>query len=214
LLTVAIRKNLPEYILDIEFAVTNKVLVLFGPSGCGKTTILRSIAGLTRPDSGKIALGQRVLYDSNAAVFMPPKSREIGYVFQEYALFPHMNIAKNILYSVNNQSEPQQQNYSKLLQLLKIEKLTERLPGELSGGERQRVALARALMAEPQILLLDEPLSALDIQTRSELQDELLKLQQAWEIPFILVTHDPEEAHKLGDEIIHMDKGRICAAGN
>jgi ABC-type spermidine/putrescine transport systems, ATPase components len=208
LLTVSIQKQLPEFDLQVQFEVSDNISVLFGPSGCGKTTILRCIAGLAKPDSGTIALDQEMLYDSKAEVFMPPRNREIGYVFQEYALFPHMDVAGNILYSVKNIDEQIQAKYTKLLRLLKIEKLVKRLPAELSGGEQQRIALARALMAQPKVLLLDEPLSALDNNIRSELQDELLKMQQIWRIPFILVTHDRKEADKLGDQIIFMDKGR------
>jgi molybdate transport system ATP-binding protein len=208
LLTVAIGKQLPEFELQIEFTVSNNITVLFGHSGCGKTTILRCIAGLTKPDNGKIAMDQRMLYDSSVGVFMPPKDREIGYVFQEYALFPHMDIAKNILYSVKDMDEKKQQHFGRLLHLLRIEQLVKRFPAELSGGEQQRVALARALMANPKILLLDEPLSALDNDIRTELQDELLNMQQVWRIPFILVTHDQQEAEKLGEQIILMDRGR------
>jgi molybdate transport system ATP-binding protein len=207
-LTVAVQKKLPEFVLDMEFTVSNKILVLSGPSGCGKTTILRCIAGLTRPDKGRICLDQQALYDSAADIFMPPREREIGFVFQDYALFPHMEVAKNILYAVKTRDDQSNRHFGQLLQLLKIEKLIRRFPAELSGGEKQRVALARALMAGPKILLLDEPLSALDNHIRGELQDELLKMQQFWQIPFILVTHDPEEAQKLGDQIIYMEKGR------
>lgn len=206
-LKVNINKKLPEFELKMEFTVDNDILVLFGPSGCGKTTILRCIAGLTKPDSGRICLEDEVLYNSEDKVFMPPKNRGIGYVFQEYALFPHLNVAKNILYSVKNFDEQTRQTFNELLQLLKIESLVHRFPAELSGGEKQRIALARAVMAKPKILLLDEPLSALDNKTRLELQDELLKMQQIWEIPFIVVTHDPKEAHKLGDQVILMDRG-------
>jgi molybdate transport system ATP-binding protein len=206
-LKVAVKKKLPEFELDMEFTVANDVLILFGPSGCGKTTTLRCIAGLTKPDAGRICLEDEVLFDSAAQVFMPPQNRGIGYVFQEYALFPHMNVAKNILYGVRTSTEHTNDKFQQLLQLLKIEYLIKRFPGELSGGEKQRVALARAILAEPKILLLDEPLSALDNGTRLELQEELLKMQRIWEIPFIMVTHDSEEARKLGRQIVFMDRG-------
>jgi molybdate transport system ATP-binding protein len=208
LLTVTLRKTLPEFVLETEFTAANDILVLFGPSGCGKTTILRCIAGLTMPDGGRITLDKSVLYDSSANVSMPPRDRDVGYVFQEYALFPHMNVTKNITYSVENFDEQARRDFAGLLHLLKIESLVKRFPSELSGGEQQRVALARALMAKPKILLLDEPLSALDYNIRTELQDELLKLHQIWRIPFILVTHDLQEAEKLGERIIFMDKGQ------
>jgi molybdate transport system ATP-binding protein len=205
---VAVKKQLPEFELDMEFTVANNILVLFGPSGCGKTTTLRCIAGLTKPDAGRICLEDEVLYDSAANVFMPPRNRGIGYVFQEYALFPHMNVTKNIMYGVKTLHDQTRQTFIELLQLLKITQLGNRFPAELSGGEKQRVALARALMAEPEILLLDEPLSALDNNTRYELQAELRKMQQIWRIPFILVTHDPEEARALGNQVVFMDRGR------
>lgn len=208
MLTVTLRKTLPEFVLETEFTAANDILVLFGPSGCGKTTILRCIAGLTMPDGGRITLDKSVLYDSDAHVCMPPKDRDVGYVFQEYALFPHMNVTKNIIYSVENFDEQARRDFAGLLHLLKIEPLVKRFPSELSGGEQQRVALARALMAKPKILLLDEPLSALDYNIRTELQDELLKLHQIWRIPFILVTHDLQEAEKLGERIVFMDKGQ------
>lgn len=208
MLSVAIQKKLPEFELAIAFQVAAHVMVLFGPSGCGKTTILRCIAGLATPDAGRICLAERVLFDAAAQISMPPCQRGIGYVFQEYALFPHMNVAKNILYGVKSAYEAVAEKYAELLRLLKIEALVQRFPAELSGGEKQRVALARALMAEPRILLLDEPLAALDNKTRQELQDELLKMQQIWKIPFVLVTHDPQEAQKLGHQIVYMDRGQ------
>jgi molybdate transport system ATP-binding protein len=211
LLAIEIHKQLPEFNLQIEFTVSNNITVLFGPSGCGKTTILRCIAGLTKPDKGRMTLGQNVLYDSNSNVFMAPRNREVGYVFQEYALFPHMDVTKNILYSIKNINEQEKQDFQRLVQLLKISSLVHRLPTKLSGGEQQRVALGRALMAKPKILLLDEPFSALDNNIRIELQDELLSMQQIWQIPFILVTHDKLEAEKLGQQIIYMDQGHQIA---
>ena len=207
LLSIEIRKQLPEFELQIEFTVSNHITVLFGPSGCGKTTILRCIAGLAKPDQGRMILGQNILYDSNTKVFMPPRLRDVGYVFQEYALFPHMDVAKNILYSIKNVDQQMQQEFERLVDLLKISTMLHRLPAELSGGEQQRVALGRALMAKPKILLLDEPFAALDNHIRSQLQDELLNMQQIWQIPFVLVTHDRPEADKLGQQIIFMEKG-------
>ncbi len=207
MLQVSLQKKLPEFHLEIEFKAVNNILVLFGPSGCGKTTILRCVSGLLKPDAGKITLGEETIYDSQDKIFIPPKSRGIGYVFQDYALFPHLNIERNIKYGIKNHHSSVEKLYSELLGLLKITSLTKRYPVELSGGEKQRVALARALMAEPRVLLLDEPLSALDYEIRFELQAELLRIQKLWKIPFILVTHSPEEAEKLGDEIIFIEKG-------
>lgn len=208
MLKVSIQKQLPEYNLKIEFSVHNHILVLFGPSGCGKTTILRCIAGLVRPDSGTISLCDQALYDSEAKVCLRPQDRRVGFMFQDYALFPHMNVEKNILYGVNKLTAVSHVSYQKILDLFKLSRLAGRYPTELSGGEKQRVALARALMTAPQVLLLDEPLSALDHLTRIHLQDELLEIQSLWQIPFILVTHDPNEAQKMGTEIIFMNQGR------
>ncbi len=208
MLHVAVRKELSEFVLNIEFTVADSILVLFGPSGCGKTTTLRCIAGLTVPDAGRITLNDRPLYAADSKVFLPPRDRGVGYMFQNYALFPHLTVRKNILYGVKKSRESTGRLFDELLSLLKIDRLIERFPGGLSGGEQQRVALARALMAEPEVLLLDEPLSALDQDIRIELQDELLRIQRLWKIPFVLVTHDREEAEKLGSQIIFLEKGR------
>lgn len=208
MLQVDITKILPDFTLKMKFSIEKDVLVLFGPSGCGKTTTLRSIAGLLRPEAGKIISDGRVLFDSECNAFLPPRDRHVGYMFQDFALFPHMNVRKNIWYGVSQRNQEALDMYERLLQLLKIEHIAERSIPRLSGGEKQRVALARALMAKPKILLLDEPLSSLDMNTRLELQSELKELQKLWEIPFILVTHDPEEARSMGTKVLYMEKGR------
>lgn len=208
MLEVAIKRKLPDFQLDIEFTVDNDILVLFGASGCGKTTTLRCIAGLDKPHSGYIRLNGQTFFSSEPKVFVPPRDRGIGYMFQDYALFPHMNVQKNILYGVKRHVKKTQEIFDELIVLLKIRSLLSRSIPQLSGGEKQRVALARALMAEPKLLLLDEPLSALDSETRLELQDELIAMQKLWKIPFILVTHDKEEAKKMANQIIFLDKGR------
>ncbi len=211
MLAVDIRKELPDFTLEVKFTVERNVLVLFGPSGSGKTTVLRSIAGLVRPDGGRIVHDGRVLYAADSGVFVPPRERNVGYMFQEFALFPHMNVKRNIWYGVKRHNQTAHEMYERLLELLKIGHLADRFVGQLSGGEKQRVALARALMAEPKILLLDEPLSALDSATRLELQAELKKMQELWDIPFVLVTHDPDEAKALGHKILFLDRGRQAA---
>jgi molybdate transport system ATP-binding protein len=208
MLSVDIAKHLPDFTLNIRFSIESDILVLFGPSGCGKTTTLRSIAGLLRPDSGRIVCDDQVFFDSTAKVFIPPRERQIGYMFQDFALFPHMNVQKNIRYGVKYDQQEAAQLYERLMNLLKIEHLAERDITQLSGGEKQRVALARALMAKPRILLLDEPLSALDQDTRLELQAELRSMQALWKIPFILVTHDPEEAQTMGTQVLFLEKGK------
>lgn len=208
MLTVEIDKQLPDFRLEMKFTVADNMTVLFGPSGCGKTTVLRCITGLTQPERGYIGLDKTVLYDSSRKICLPSRCRSAGYVFQEYALFPHMTVEKNIIYGVKNKNEKTTHSFQGLIKLFKIGNLINRYPAELSGGEKQRVALARALMAEPKVLLLDEPLSALDNEIRSELQDELFRIKSDWKIPLILVTHDLEEARKLGDQIIYMRNGR------
>ena len=208
MLSVDITKNLPDFSLSIRFSIERDILVLFGPSGCGKTTTLRSIAGLLQPDGGRIVSDGEVFFDAAGKIFVPPRQRRIGYMFQDFALFPHMSVYRNIWYGVRNHDQEARQMYEKLTSLLKIGHLAERSPGQLSGGEKQRVALARALMAQPKILLLDEPLSSLDTETRLEVRNELREMQRIWNIPFILVTHDPDEARFLGDQVLYMQKGR------
>lgn len=212
MLDVSIKKNLPDFTLDVSFTVNDNTLVLFGPSGCGKTTTLRCIAGLTRPDAGYIALDGQIFFAAETRTFVRPQARRVGYMFQDYALFPHLDVTGNILYGVKHRTQETDRMFYELLDLLRISHLARRDVKHLSGGEKQRVALARALMTRPRLLLLDEPLSALDITTRREIQEELKKLRARWRIPFILVTHDAEEAAALGDEIIYMDKGKKLPA--
>ncbi len=208
MLSVDITKNLPDFSLSLRFSIERDILVLFGPSGCGKTTTLRSIAGLLQPDGGRIVNDGEVFFDSADRIFIPPRQRRIGYMFQDFALFPHMTVYRNIWYGVRDHDQEAREMYEKLTSLLKIGHLAKRSPGQLSGGEKQRVALARALMAQPKILLLDEPLSSLDTETRLEVRNELREMQRIWNIPFILVTHDPDEARFLGDQVLFMQKGR------
>ncbi len=208
MLNVDIKKHLADFSLEIKFSIGNGTLVLLGHSGCGKTTTLRCIAGLTIPDEGSIVHNEQVLFSSSDGIAVAPCKRGVGYMFQDYALFPHMTVKKNIWYGVKKKDAKAQEMYERLLELLKIKPLVQRGIAGLSGGEKQRVALARALMAEPSILLLDEPLSALDRQSRLEMQQELKDLQRHWRIPFIMVTHDEEEAKFLGDELIFLEKGK------
>lgn len=208
MLTVAVEKHLPDFTLAIDFTVDKNILVLFGPSGAGKTTILRTIAGLVRPDGGRITCNGQTFYSAADRICLPPQNRHVGYMFQDYALFPHMSVRRNIWYGVRRRDNSAAGLYARLINLLKIDHLAERSITALSGGERQRVALARALMTEPGVLLLDEPLSALDSATRLDLQAELKRIQRLWRIPFILVTHDLAEAKALGDNILFLNKGR------
>lgn len=206
---VHLRKKLPSYDLEVNFSIENNILVLVGPSGAGKTTILQCIAGLQTPSWGEIVINDKPVFSSQGKIDVPVKNRRIGYVFQDYALFPHMTIEKNVLYGKPKKecASHKALGVSEILEILKIGHLRQRYPSQISGGEKQRVALARALMTEPELMLLDEPLSALDHDTRTLLQQELLKVQSQWQIPFILVTHDALEAEILGNQIIKIDKG-------
>ncbi|RAT94829.1 ABC transporter ATP-binding protein [Brevibacillus sp. Leaf182] len=205
MLFVNIQKRLPDFILDVSFSVQKEIVVLFGPSGSGKTTILNSIAGLVHPETGVIQLNENVFYREGQKP-LPVQKRNIGYLFQDYALFPHMTVEQNVRYGLKKGHEL---NLAPLLSTVGIDHLLQKYPHQLSGGQKQRVALVRALATEPDILLLDEPLSALDADTRKQCQDELLRLHAMWNIPFLLVTHDREEAEKLADVILLIDNGTI-----
>ena len=204
------RKKLPTFELAVDISLSHGILALVGPSGAGKTTILQCVAGLQTPTWGEININDKTVFSSESGEDVPIRSRRIGYVFQDYALFPHMTVENNVMYGKPNKGSTPNKvlSVSNVLEMLKIEHLRNRYPKQISGGEKQRVALARALMTEPELLLLDEPLSALDHDTRSILQQELLRLQALWQIPFILVTHDLQEAEILGNQIIKLDQGK------
>ena len=190
------------------------VTVLFGPSGSGKTTTLRCIAGLERPDVGWIRWGERTWFDAAHRVFLPPQQRGVGYLFQDYALFPHLNVAGNVRYGITQLSRGEQRRrVAELLDLLRLTGLERRYPKHLSGGQQQRVALARALARRPQVLLLDEPLSALDAPTRDQLRRELRQWLVDLKTPTIMVTHDRVEALALGDQVVVLDQGTVLQSG-
>jgi molybdate transport system ATP-binding protein len=195
-------------------ASPSSLTVLFGPSGSGKTTILRCLAGLERPQHGHIRLGDEMWFDSDRRIFLPPQQRRIGYLFQEHALFPHLNVTHNIGYGLGALGRAErQQRVTEIKELLGLSGLGHRYPGQISGGERQRVALARALVCRPRLLLLDEPLSALDVPLREQLRRELRRSLTQLGIPAILVTHDRVEALSLADFVVVLDEGRIRQSG-
>jgi molybdate transport system ATP-binding protein len=192
----------------------SSITVLFGPSGCGKSTTLRCLAGLERPQSGLIRCGPAVWFDADQALCFSPQRRDIGFLFQDYALFPHLTVAQNIAYGLGGQPHGQKQRrLAEMLELFQLAGLEQRYPRQISGGQQQRVALARVLARRPRLLLLDEPLSALDAPTREELRPELRRLLRGGNIPVVLVTHDRIEAMALADQLIVMDQGRIQQQG-
>ena len=183
------------------------VTVLFGPSGAGKTTLLRMLAGLERPDSGKILFRGQTWFDSDRSILLPPQQRHAGFLFQEYALFPHLSVLENVAYAASRARA------GELLERFGLAELADRKPRDISGGQQQRVALARALAAEPALLLLDEPLSALDAATRLRTRHELRRLLLGSGIPSVVVTHDRAEAIALGDWLAVMVDGQVRQTG-
>lgn len=201
-------------ILDLRVALSldkGTFLTLYGPSGAGKTSTLRMLAGLMQPDQGHIAAGDSLWYDSGQKVSIAPQKRNIGFVFQDYALFPNMTVLQNLHFAVSKKRG--KAGVDALLQILALEGLANRKPAALSGGQQQRVALARALVQEPELLLLDEPLAALDLEMRLNLQDYLLELHRERGLTTIMVSHDIGEIVKLSNRVLELDRGRISKDG-
>lgn len=207
-LEVSLEKKIAQFTICEEFVIDDGILILFGPSGVGKTTILDCLAGLRSPDRGRIRLNDVDLFSSKKQINIPTFQRRVGYVFQEYALFPHLSVKKNVTYSLggNKKNIGAQFDVKDIMEMCHISHLQDCHPERLSGGEKQRVALARALMSEPDLLLLDEPLSSLDQELSNSLQEEIRKIQQLWEIPFVYVTHNQQQADFLGDRILYIEK--------
>jgi molybdate transport system ATP-binding protein len=211
-LEVRLVKRLPGFTLDIEWTADGGVAALFGPSGAGKTLTLQCMAGLLRPDAGRIVVDGRVLFDA-AGADVPPQLRRVGYVFQGYALFPHLTVADNVGFGLRGRPRGERaQRVANVIARLGLAGLERRTPAELSGGQRQRVALGRALATDPALLLLDEPLSALDAPLRRALRDELAAILRDWGTAAVVVTHDFGEAYRLGDRIVVYEGGRVVQA--
>jgi iron(III) transport system ATP-binding protein len=197
---------------NVSFEFEKGILAFLGPSGCGKTTLLRSIAGLEIPDAGSISIGGKVQTSIESGILVPPYSREIGFVFQSYALWPHMTVFKNVAFALNLRKFPKDDVRRRVLASLDLVGLSgreERYPSQLSGGQQQRVALARSIVLEPRLILLDEPLSNLDAKLREEMRVELKKLIKKVGISALYVTHDQEEAFVISDKVIVMNAGKI-----
>jgi molybdate transport system ATP-binding protein len=200
--------------LEVSFASDKDVVALFGPSGAGKSLTLQAMAGLMTPDAGRIVIGERVLFDSSRHVTIPARHRDIGYVFQDYALFPHLTVARNVAFGLNwtwprYLAQPDRRRLEEVLDVLELAPLRDSLPRDLSGGQRQRVALALALIRRPKLLLLDEPFSALDAPLRDRMRQELLRLQERFQQPVVLITHDPEDVAALAQTVVVYDSGRV-----
>jgi molybdate transport system ATP-binding protein len=199
-----------EFTLRVCERFDARVTALFGPSGAGKTTILDVIAGLRTPVSGSVAVGPRILFDDRRRVDLQPHLRHIGYVAQDVALFPHMTVRRNVLYG---RRQGQKLSLGTVAQMLEIDGLLHRHVPQLSGGERQRVALARALMSAPELLLLDEPLAAVDVERRRRILPYLERVRDELSVPIVYVTHDPGEVRQLADHVVVLREGQVVRSG-
>jgi molybdate transport system ATP-binding protein len=197
--------------LDVTATFNGKATAIFGPSGSGKTTTLDAIAGLRAPDRGVIRIDGRALFSSRERVNLPSHQRRVGYVPQDVALFPHMNVRLNLLYGRHPGTSPP---LERVVSMLEIESLVDREVGALSGGERQRIALGRALMSGPSLLLLDEPLAAVDVPLRRRILPYLQRVRDELHLPLVYVSHDREEVQRLADYVIVLEAGRVSAAGS
>ena len=212
-LTLEVRKALPGFTLDVRWEAGDEVVTLFGPSGAGKTLTLHCLAGLVRPDAGRIVVNGTVFFDGAGGVDVPTQRRRLGYVFQGYALFPHLSVRDNVAYGLRHLSpHARRERTQEVLERLGLADCAVRRPRELSGGQQQRVALGRALAPDPALLLLDEPLSALDLPLRQALRDDLRAILAEWRTAAVLVTHDFTEAYRLGDRLVVYENGRVIQA--
>lgn len=214
MLEVRLRHTLGDFTLEAAFAAPAGVTALFGRSGSGKTTIVNALAGLLRPDAGRIAMGDTLLFDSETRVCVPPHQRRIGYVFQDARLFPHLTVRQNLGYGRwFARAEPAGIEVSRIVDLLGLGALLQRRPKDLSGGEKQRVALGRAILSKPRFLLMDEPLAALDAPRKAEILTYLERLRDETGLPILYVSHAVAEVARLATTVVMIDKGRVLAAG-
>ena len=212
-----IEKELDHFTLDVNISIGNELLVIEGASGAGKTTILNCIAGIVKPDNGSITVDERVLFDQDKKINIAAEKRNIGYLFQNYALFPNMTVRNNVLYGLKNKKEfHRKETKSELLEYadymmesLGIMHLAEKKPNRISGGERQRVALARAMVTKPSLMLLDEPFSALDENTKDKVYEEFQAFKETLKIPTVLITHNHRESELFADKNIILMEGKV-----
>jgi molybdate transport system ATP-binding protein len=210
-----LRSNGRDFLLDVKFACEDQMNVVFGPSGAGKSLTLRAVAGLETPDYGRIAVGGTVFFDSLAGINIPASQRSVAYLFQDYALFPHLTVEQNVGFALKRWwhrqlSIPAARRVSELMQLFELRGLEQSYPSQLSGGQRQRVALARALIRHPDVLLLDEPFAALDPLLRNRMRRELVDTRALFEVPMLVITHDPEDVALLAETLVVLEHGRVA----
>ncbi|MEZ5762871.1 MAG: molybdenum ABC transporter ATP-binding protein [Xanthobacteraceae bacterium] len=214
MLRVDIHKRLGTTLLDVTFESAGGVTALFGHSGAGKSSVVNMIAGLLRPDRGRIELDGKCLDDPDARIHVAAHRRRIGYVFQDARLFPHMSVAQNLDYGRRMNGLPYDAaEEDRILRMLDLEALRLRRPGKLSGGEKQRVALGRALLSRPNLLLLDEPLGSLDEARKAEILPYLIRLRDQEKVPMVYVSHDPDEVRRLATQVLRLEAGQVIARG-
>jgi molybdate transport system ATP-binding protein len=203
-----------HFALDVAFRSSRRRVVLYGPSGSGKSMTLRAIAGLLTPADGRIVVNRHVLFDTAQGINLPPQQRKVGYLFQDYALFPHLTVAQNVAFGMraslfNPRGSALPEQAARWIESFELGAVARQYPAQISGGQKQRVALARALAAEPDILLLDEPFSALDPPLRARMRSELAALQSRLDLQMLIITHDPADAEALGEHVLEIRDGRI-----
>ena len=210
-----LRSNGRDFLLDVKFTCDDQLNVVFGPSGAGKSVTLRAIAGLETPDYGRVAVGGKVFFDSLTGINLPARERKVGYLFQDYALFPHLTVEENVAFAVKRWWHRRlpikaARRVRELLELFELRGLEKSYPAQLSGGQRQRVALARALIRQPEVLLLDEPFAALDPLLRNRMRRELVDTRAAFTVPMLVITHDPEDVAALAETLVVLEHGRVA----
>ena len=215
-LTRQLRHGESRFELDVRFTSAAQRLVLYGPSGAGKSQTLRLMAGLSHPDAGRVCVAGRVLTDTRAGVALSPQARRLGYMFQDYALFPHLSVRRNIAFALrpgwlNPSAQVQHPAVDRWMSAFGLQAVADHLPHQLSGGQRQRTALARALVTEPAALLLDEPFAALDKGLRQRLRQDLKALQAELQLPMLVITHDDDDVRELADQVVQLEAGRVVA---